>query len=47
MIDDEHYILINSTGSSSLKSGYPELVNFGNQIIVFKIIDEKKFNNSF
>ena len=39
-IDGEQYILINSTGSSSLKTGYPELVEFGNQILVFKIIDE-------
>ena len=36
-IDNEQYILINSTGSSSLKKGYPKLVEFGNKILVFKI----------
>ena len=36
-IDNEQYILINSTGSYSLKKGYPKLVNFGNQILVFKL----------
>jgi len=29
--------LINATGSFSLKKGYPDLVNFGNQILVFKL----------
>ena len=36
-IDNEQYILINATGSFSLKKGYPELVKFGNKILVFKI----------
>ena len=40
-IDSEQYILINSTGSYSLKKGYPNLVEFGNLIIVFKLKDEK------
>ncbi len=37
-IDNEQYILINATGSFSLKKGYPKLVEFGNKILVFKII---------
>jgi glucose dehydrogenase len=37
LIDGEQYILINSTGSVSLKRGYPDLVKYGNSIIVFKI----------
>ena len=37
MIDNDQYILINATGSYSLKKGYPDLVKFGNSIIVFKI----------
>ena len=37
-IDNEQYILINSTGSSSLKKGYPKLVEFGNK----KLIKQKK-----
>jgi quinoprotein glucose dehydrogenase len=36
-IKGEQYILINSTGSYSLKKGYPDLVKFGNKIIVFKL----------
>ena len=36
-VDNEQYILINATGSYSLKKGYPDLVKFGNSIIVFKI----------
>ncbi len=36
-INDEQYILINATGSVSLKKGYPNLVQFGNSIIVFKL----------
>ncbi len=36
-IDDEQYILVNSTGSFSLKKGYPDLVDFGNKIITFKL----------
>ncbi len=36
-IDNEQYILINATGSYSLKKGYPKLVEFGNKILVFKI----------
>ena len=40
-IDNEQYILINATGSFSLKKGYPDLVDFGNKIIVFKLINEK------
>ncbi len=36
-IDEEQYILINATGSFSLKKGYPKLVEFGNKILVFKI----------
>ena len=36
-IDGEQYILINATGSFSLKKGYPDLVEFGNQILVFKL----------
>ena len=38
-IDNEQYILINATGSYSLKKGYPELVEFGNSIIVFKLAE--------
>ena len=40
-IDNEQYILINATGSFSLKKGYPELVDFGNKIMVFKLNNEK------
>jgi quinoprotein glucose dehydrogenase len=36
-IDNEQYILINATGSFSLKKGYPNLVDFGNTIMVFKL----------
>ncbi len=36
-IDNEQYILINATGSFSLKKGYPKLAEFGNKILVFKI----------
>ena len=42
-IDDEQYILINATGSFSLKKGYPSLVEFGNKILVFKIKKWKMF----
>ena len=38
LVDGEQYILINATGSVSLKKGYPELVEFGNSIIVFKLM---------
>ena len=37
LIENEQYILINATGSFSLKKGYPNLVEFGNKILVFKI----------
>ena len=40
-IGNEQFILINSTGSFSLKKGYPELVEFGNLIMVFKLKNEK------
>ena len=40
-INGEQYILIKSTGSYSLKKGYPNLVEFGNLIIAFKLNDEK------
>ena len=36
-IDNEQYILINATGSYSLKKGYPDLVDYGNSIMVFKL----------
>jgi len=36
-IDEEQFILINATGSFSLKKGYPDLVEFGDTIMVFKI----------
>ena len=36
-VGDEQYVLVNSTGSFSLKKGYPDLVDFGNKIIVFKL----------
>jgi len=36
-VDEKQYILINATGSFSLKKGYPELVEFGNKIIVFEL----------
>ena len=36
-IDNEQYILINATGSYSLKKGYPDLVEYGNLIMVFKL----------
>ena len=36
-VDGEQYILINATGSFSLKKGYPDLVDFGNSIMVFKL----------
>tara|TARA_Y100000591_G_scaffold312043_1_gene316107 strand:+ start:3393 stop:5438 length:2046 start_codon:yes stop_codon:yes gene_type:complete len=39
-IGKEQFILINSTGSFSLKKGYPELVEFGNLIMVFKLKNE-------
>ena len=38
LVDGEQYILINATGSVSLKKGYPDLVEFGNSIIVFKLM---------
>ena len=41
-VDNEQFILINSTGSFSLKKGYPELVEFGNLIMVFKLKNENK-----
>ena len=37
LIDGEQYVLINATGSFSLKKGYPNLVKFGNSIMVFKL----------
>ena len=37
LIEGEQYILVNSTGSFSLKKGYPDLVEFGDTIIVFKL----------
>jgi quinoprotein glucose dehydrogenase len=37
LVNNEQYILINSTGSFSLKKGYPNLVDFGNTIIAFKL----------
>ncbi len=40
-VDNEQFILINSTGSFSLKKGYPNLVEFGNLIMVFKLKNEK------
>ena len=46
-IEDEQYILINSTGSFSLKKGYPNLVEFGNEIIVFKLKKWLKFIQFF
>ena len=36
-VDGKQYILINATGSFSLKKGYPDLVEFGNKIIVFEL----------
>lgn len=36
-INNEQYILVNATGSYSLKAGYKDLVEFGDTIIVFKI----------
>ncbi|MDC0952951.1 hypothetical protein OAR89_04240, partial [Pelagibacteraceae bacterium] len=36
-IENDQYILINATGSFSLKKGYPNLVDFGNSIIAFKL----------
>ena len=36
-INNEQYILINATGSYSLKKGYPDLVDYGNSIMVFKL----------
>ncbi len=35
--NDEQYIILQSTGSYSLESGYPELNNFGDAIVAFKI----------
>ena len=37
LVDGEQYILINATGSFSLKKGYPDLVKFGNSIMTFKL----------
>ena len=37
LVDGEQYILINATGSFSLKKGYPDLVKFGNSIMAFKL----------
>ena len=36
-IDKDQFILINATGSFSLKKGYPNLVEFGDTIIAFKL----------
>ena len=36
-INNEQYIIINATGSFSLKKGYPNLVEFGDTIIAFKL----------
>ena len=36
-INNEQYIIINATGSFSLKKGYSELVEFGDTIIAFKL----------
>ena len=36
-INNEQYIIINATGSYSLKKGYPNLVDFGDTIIAFKL----------
>jgi quinoprotein glucose dehydrogenase len=36
-INKKQYILINATGSFSLKKGYPNLVDFGDKIIAFKL----------
>jgi quinoprotein glucose dehydrogenase len=36
-IDGEQYIVVASTGSYSLKNGYPELAKFGNWLYCFKL----------
>ena len=33
----EQYVIVQSTGSSSLKKGYPDLVTFGDAIVAFKL----------
>jgi quinoprotein glucose dehydrogenase len=36
-IDEEQYIVVAATGSYSLKSGYPDLIEFGNWLYCFKL----------
>ena len=37
MVNNEQYILVHATGGSSLKSGYPNLVEQGNKLIALKL----------
>ena len=35
--NEEQYVIVQSTGSASLKKGYPDLVTFGDAIVAFKL----------
>ena len=35
--NNEQYIVIHATGGFSLKTGYPDLVEFGNTLVAFKL----------
>ena len=35
--NNEQYIIIHATGGSTLKKGYPDLVEFGNALVAFKL----------
>jgi len=37
----KQFIVVHATGGRSLKIGYPELVEFGNALIGFKLKDSK------
>ena len=36
-VNDEQYVVVAATGSMSLKSGYPDLIEFGNWLYCFKL----------
>ena len=37
--NNKQYIIIHATGGSTLKKGYPDLVEFGNALVAFKLKD--------
>ena len=37
MANEEQFILFQSTGSTTLRGGYPSLVNFGDAVVAFKL----------